>query len=590
MRWDCPSTSLSRAFPLRGNSLSVMNVRGKRIFNYRPVCLFALALASGIIVTEALYSFSHLLRLVFLGAGVAVFVTMLCLRRSRKFSYIAIAFIVGIISASAASDLFDARSPQTYNGTFTARVESEIVVSGGKATFTVGSVYVDGSELYGCGKVTLYTDGEIAFGVGDTVMLKGRIEPVGHDPFDTYFASDVLSGRYFEAGAESVEKLADGKPGFPLNVRTAVSKLFYEHTDYDTASIAQALLLGDKDGIDSSLYGNIQASGLAHALAVSGLHVTALASFVYFLLKKLKVPPIFAFAAMSVVTFLYVAICSFSPSALRAFIMTAALNFASAFGLKKDSLSSLALAASLIMLFSPFSLMHVGFLLSVFAILGIFLFAEPLTSLFMRGVNKIAPSVAYSAHTAVPTSGTAALMSGNVSYDRTGRATRITVYDSATGKASVVKEKWFRRVLIRVSESCAVALAANFATFPLVAYFFGEVQTLFILSNVIILPYVMFIYTLLLIITPFALITALHGLVGIFDWLLVPFKAFVKAVGAVSFASVPVSVSVTFIVCFTVCMLTVSRFVFLKRRTKALCVIAVCAVGLVVGSLASLAA
>ena len=67
--------------------------------------------------------------------------------------------------------------------------------------------------------------------------------------------------------------------------------MFYENMDGDSAMICSALILGDKFGIDDNLYDGIKASGLAHVLAVSGLHVTALASAILALLKKTGLKP-----------------------------------------------------------------------------------------------------------------------------------------------------------------------------------------------------------------------------------------------------------------------------------------------------------
>ena len=98
----------------------------------------------------------------------------------------------------------------------------------------------------------------------------------------------------------------------------------------------------------------------------------------------------------------------------------------------------------------------------------------------------------------------------------------------------------------------------------------------------------MFIYLFLLIITPISLITGLHGLVGAADWLIMPFTAFVRAVGGISFASVPAALSATGVVCVLAAELALSRFVFLKRSERIISVLVIATLWLVAVSVFAL--
>ena len=317
-----------------------------------------------------------------------------------------------------------------------------------------------------------------------------------------------------------------------------IKRILYENTDEYTSSICQALILGDKSGMNGDLYDNISASGLAHVLAVSGLHITTLAAALYFLLRKFKVNPKIAFVIVTALTFFYSALCSFTASSLRAFIMCAVFSFASAFGRKRDNLSALSFAAILILLFRPTAIMEVGFLLSFFAVLGIFAFYGPFKRTGMKIVNKVSPK---------------------------------------------------RRFGKRLAEVCAVSLSANLLTLPLVAYFFGRVPVLFILANFIVLPYMMAMYIALLALTLLSLITTFGGFVFIMRFLLIPFRVYVGLIGNLSFASVPVPSGVCAIVCFEIIALFASRYVFINRRAKAITVIVATALSVILCAVCALA-
>lgn len=281
-------------------------------------------------------------------------------KKSRKFAYIPIAVLVGFVCMTSSNVAFNANTIASYQGEFTCTVASDIVVTDSVCKFYVKDITVDGKSYKYSGFVTCSVD-EIDFNAGDTISIYGVLKAVEHERFDTFFASSLSKGVGYKISANSVTFVCDGKLGFVDGVRHKIKKILYEYTDDFTASITQALVLGDKFGIDTDLYSDIKAAGLAHVLAVSGLHVSTLATAIYFLLKKLKVNPKISFGIVVALTFVYSMLCSFTASSLRAVVMSGVFTFASSFGQKKDDLSATAFAATLILLFRPYAIMEVGF-------------------------------------------------------------------------------------------------------------------------------------------------------------------------------------------------------------------------------------
>lgn len=511
-----------------------MEINGKRIFNYRPMCFVALSLVIGIIIGESLYgehiAFYFIPALVFL--SLAIYFSVF--KKARKYVLVPIAVLIGITSISVSNAVYDSHLIDDYKGEFSATVSSEIVLENSTASFYIGDISIDGVELKYDAYVKLYGVEYCDFNAGDRILLNGNLKANSHVKFDTYVASKRAKGIGYFASVNDVKVLSEGKPKFPLNFQLAIKRVLYENLDEHTASICQALILGDKTGMDDGLYDNVKASGLAHVLAVSGLHISTLSTLLYFLLKKMKVNPKIACIAVILLTFAYTLLCSFTASSLRAFIMSGVFMIASTFGQKRDNLSALSLSAVLILIFRPTALMEVGFLLSFYAVLGIFLFAQSFESVGMKAVCKISPK---------------------------------------------------RHIGTKFVKVCAVSFATNLMTYPLVAYFFGEVPTLFLLSNFVILPYIMAVYVLLLPLTLLSLITGFGGFVWLARFLLVPFRAYTGAIGSLSFASVPVSIGIGGIATFSLSMLILSKFVFLTRRQKAGGVLIVLSFGLALSSL-----
>lgn len=568
-----------------------MTIRGRRIFNHRPVCFFALFVAAGILLAEAFSCVPHAFRAIPLSVLAAVSVFMLIRRSSRRHAYLALAALIGFVACSGASDVFESGLASDGNGVFTARVSGDIVVEDGVAEFYVEALYADGEVRDGECLVTLELDGAPGFGAGDTVILEGELRARAHGPYDTFYAAAVVNRTPYTLRAVSAELYATGEPDLVLRIRLAVSKLFYEHMDEDASAIARALIIGDQRGIDDLLYGDIKASGLAHVLSVSGLHITALATAVYWLFRKLGLNAKIAYPIVLALTFFYVAVCDFVPAAVRAFLMTAVFNFASVFGFKRDALSALAFAAAAIMIFSPYSLMHVGFLLSVFSLLGIMLFADPMKKFLMKGADRV---LRPAAENAAPSVGAVYAVNAVASGEVPEPLGKLVAAKEEEERAKEKRRRlpspkeMLTRAVSYVAESSSVAVAANLTALPLGALFFGEVQTLFILSNIVILPYTMFIYIILLVITPIALLTGLHGIVAAGDALILPFTAFTRAVGGVSFASLDVGFSVAGVVCFFAALICLAPHVFLKRRERVCAVLTFATLFLVMTSIAAL--
>lgn len=176
-----------------------MEVRGRRLFNRRPVCFFALFLAFGIIVAEGFYALPHLYRLIPLLLTAAVCVIFAAKPKLRGFLCLAVAFLTGFVSCSGAADVYDSRLVDDVSGTFTARVSGEIIVEDGTAEFYVEDLAVNGEVLEGeCRVYVPMTAPD--FGVGDVISIRGELVASRHEAFDSYFSSNALNGTYLRYG------------------------------------------------------------------------------------------------------------------------------------------------------------------------------------------------------------------------------------------------------------------------------------------------------------------------------------------------------------------------------------------------------
>ena len=139
----------------------------------------------------------------------------------------------------------------------------------------------------------------------------------------------------------------------------------------DEGRLAVAMLLGDKSVLTSKMYRDFSRAGLSHYLAVSGLHVSIITGIVGWILFKIGMKRSLRNLLLATFAVGYLSLLGFPISAVRAVIMLLAVFMAYSSGDVSDSLNSLGIAASVILIVTPTALFEAGFILSFCATLGI---------------------------------------------------------------------------------------------------------------------------------------------------------------------------------------------------------------------------
>lgn len=145
-----------------------------------------------------------------------------------------------------------------------------------------------------------------------------------------------------------------------------------------TASILRAMLLGDRSFVDRAESVTFQKTGTFHVLVVAGLHVGALAAFLFWAGRKLRLPRGSHAMAILIVLSAYVVIVEQRAPVLRAGLMTGIVVVGSLFYRRLELLNSAALAALLLLIAKPAFVTDTGFLLSFLAIGSIAGLAAPI--------------------------------------------------------------------------------------------------------------------------------------------------------------------------------------------------------------------
>jgi competence protein ComEC len=135
----------------------------------------------------------------------------------------------------------------------------------------------------------------------------------------------------------------------------------------ERVAVLRAMLLGDRSFVDSDAVAAFQKTGAYHLLVLAGLHVGALSVFIYWLGRRLKLP----LGAVSLLTILalalYVGVVQDHPPILRAGLMVALYLCTRPLFRRVELLNTIAVAAMVILIWRPSSLMDSSFQLSFLA-------------------------------------------------------------------------------------------------------------------------------------------------------------------------------------------------------------------------------
>jgi competence protein ComEC len=149
------------------------------------------------------------------------------------------------------------------------------------------------------------------------------------------------------------------------------------------AAILRAMMLGQKQEMSEEQQALFLHSGTMHLFAISGLNITAIALSMQILLSLMRVPRLAAAAAGLITLWLYVDITGTSPSAVRAFVMSALLVVSFSLRRPANPLAALAASALLVLLLDPMQLFGASFQMSYGIVAVLLLLGGPLAETLM---------------------------------------------------------------------------------------------------------------------------------------------------------------------------------------------------------------
>lgn len=218
------------------------------------------------------------------------------------------------------------------------------------------------------------------FKIGSYVTVRGKLELFARarnpGEFDSrsYYRGQGVDCRMYGEDVEISGGDVSPLPELLRQIREKAKQNIMRSAAAEDAGIFSAAVLGDKKALDSQIKDLYQKNGIAHLLAISGLHLSIIGMGGYKLLRKAGLGYKGAGLAGAAFIFCYGAMTGGSPSVVRAVVMMSTGFLASYLGRTYDLLSALSLALLMLVWETPELLTQGGVQLSfgaVFAVGGV---------------------------------------------------------------------------------------------------------------------------------------------------------------------------------------------------------------------------
>ncbi|GGG40787.1 competence protein ComEC [Bizionia arctica] len=310
--------------------------------------------------------------------------------------------------------------------------------------YVVKLIKLDSNSVNGLALLNIRKDSLTKpFSVDDVLVLKSELIPTENPLNPNQFNyKQFLENKYIYAQMYSDYKTIliestnkNSLSGYADAIRTHINKKLKEHPfKPNELAIINALLLGQRQDLSQDVYNDYKNAGALHILAVSGLHVgiiLLLLNFVFKPLEYLKRGHVYKIILLIICLWSFAVIAGLSASVLRASLMFSLIAITMNLKRPKNTLNILISSAFILLLFNPNLIFDVGFQLSYLAVIAI-----------------------------------------------------VTVFPLLYGYR---KSKYW--LVDKLWQVVAVSIAAQIGVLPISLFYFHQIPGLFLLSNVVVIPF-----------------------------------------------------------------------------------------------------
>ncbi len=373
----------------------------QRYFNYRPLLFIFMSLVAGSLFSYFIFE-KPIMTIVITTILFGLLLFTSIVKKKAKYILIPVlAFLIGIGSYYLAIYNFN-KGTDVIPSEVTLKVVSVETAEDHEMRIIGDDVKFDGKNI----NCKVYVNLKDSTGLFNGVVIGERIRFAPTSTFrinlfyydapnSTLYKNNI---KYFtSAKVSNIEFLGEDKDVLET-IRERINDNLHLGLTNENADFTYSALFGDKSSLSEKQYNFYRTSGLAHLLAVSGLHIGLIVLVFNWIFKKLKVNKYVRLIILFGFLLFYLMLCDFAYSALRACIMAIILLIADILHENYDSLNAISIAGILIFITNPFCIFDVSFLLSFACAFGITILHKPI-KIFLISIKfneKLADAVALS--------------------------------------------------------------------------------------------------------------------------------------------------------------------------------------------------
>ena len=379
----------------------------KKIFNLRPILLCAISLIVGIVVVTNYVLSKTVFNLVLLILFVTALVVLLsvCIfinfknKSAKHFVLCALILVFSVVGMIGGLVSINPTNNLTSADVEMCGVVDSVKNYDNRTVVNVKNLSFNGEKTSGNLELVLFNyDGSVNEKILSGCKISANINlVVVENNFDNI--NYLINNINFKSTANSNEvTVLETNLMFKDVVKKSIKNNLDKFLNGTNASVAYSVLFGEKENMSASTYDVFKFSGLAHILAVSGLHVGFLVAMLVAFFKLIKCNKNVSNIIIFLILLLYAYLCNFTPSVLRAMIMSMVLIISKSYGKQYDSLNSLSLSAIIVLLINPLYIYSVGFQLSFVCVLSIITLSRPIKQMLkkIKCPNALSSSLAVS--------------------------------------------------------------------------------------------------------------------------------------------------------------------------------------------------
>lgn len=211
---------------------------------------------------------------------------------------------------------------------------------------------------------------------GDIIMFSGEYQelstPKNYRGFNykEYAKKEKIYGSCIVEKIECIGKKKSILSMFS-NINREISNKIKMLFDEKEAELLNGIILGNTTNIDENVINYFRDSSLAHILAVSGTHVSYIIIALNIFLRKTNLGKKSLKLITIITLVMFLLIVGFTASVMRAIIMGVLIISSGIFYRKSDTLNNMNISIILILIYNPYFIRDIGFLLSYGGVIGI---------------------------------------------------------------------------------------------------------------------------------------------------------------------------------------------------------------------------